>query len=164
MMFRRAGLFGMCAWLLLAANHATAQEPQPKPIQIKVVVVAMFERGEDTGDVPGEYQLWVEREHLDQILPMPAGYHHLRMSKDGVLGLLTGAGTAKAAASVMALGLDPRFDLSKAYWLVAGNWGGGAFPSSLGFPGFGGRVVGWGLSGENYARRNSQKWENSHVS
>src|SRR5438874_13733919 len=40
-----------------------------KPIRIKVVVVAMFERGEDTGDTPGEYQLWVEREHLDQIIP-----------------------------------------------------------------------------------------------
>ena len=85
------------------------------PIPIKVVVIAMFERGEDTGDVPGEYQLWVEREHLDQVFPMPAGYHHLRLNKDGVLGLLTGVGTAKAAASVMALGLDPRFDLSKAY-------------------------------------------------
>jgi hypothetical protein len=31
----------------------------------------MFERGEDTGDTPGEFQLWVEREHLDQILPLP---------------------------------------------------------------------------------------------
>ena len=54
------------------------------PIPIKVVVVTMFERGEDTGDVPGEYQLWVEREHLDQVLPMPAGYHHVRLNKDGV--------------------------------------------------------------------------------
>src|SRR5258708_9200438 len=154
MMFRRAGLFGMCVWFLLAAKHATAQEPQPKPIQIKVVVVAMFERGEDTGDVHGEYQLWVEREHLDQILPMPAGYHHLRMNKDGVLGLLTGVGTAKAAASVMALGLDPRFDLSKAYWLVAGNWGGAPSPVFFCAPGFGGPVVAGGLSGEIFWRRN----------
>src|SRR5580658_4435200 len=87
-----------------------------QPIPVKVVVVAMFERGEDTGDAPGEYQLWVEREHLDRIFPS-AGYHHVRMNNDGVLGMLTGVGTAKAAASVMALGLDPRFDLSHAYWL-----------------------------------------------
>jgi hypothetical protein len=40
----------------------------------------MFERGEDTGDTPGEFQLWVEREHLDQILPLPAGYHHVRLN------------------------------------------------------------------------------------
>src|SRR6266851_8275204 len=94
------------------------------PLHVKVVVVAMFEVGEDTGDIPGEYQLWVEREHLDQVLPVPAGYHHVRMNKDGVLGMLTGVATAKAAASVMALGLDPRFDLTKAYWVIAGIGGG----------------------------------------
>src|SRR2546429_6238719 len=105
------------------------------PIRIKVVVVAMFERGEDTGDAPGEYQLWVEREHLDQIIPLPAGYHHVRLNKDGVLGILTGVGTAKAAASVMAVGLDPRFDLSKAYWIVAGIGGGGLLEVSLGLAG-----------------------------
>src|SRR5215468_6570975 len=96
------------AWLVVSAVCA-AQAPIP----VKVVVVAMFERGEDTGDAPGEYQYWVEREHLDEILPMPASFHHLRMNKDGVLGLLAGVGTARAAASVMALGLDPRLDLTK---------------------------------------------------
>jgi purine nucleoside permease len=91
----------------------------------------MFERGEDTGDAPGEFQLWVDREHLDQVLPMPAGYHHVRLNKDGVLEMLTGVGTAKAAASVMALGMDPRFDLSKAYWVVAGIGGGDPADVSL---------------------------------
>src|SRR5438309_9615039 len=93
------------------------------PIRIKVVIVTMFERGEDIDDTPGEFQLWVEREHLDQILPLPSGYHHVRLNKNGVLGMVTGVGTAKAAASVMALGLDPRFELSKAYWIVAGIGG-----------------------------------------
>src|SRR5579875_3472931 len=91
------------------------------PIEIKVVVISMFEQGADTGDVPGEYQYWVEREHLDQVLPFPQAYHDLRLNpQTGVLGLLTGMGTARAAASVMALGLDPRFDLTHAYVLVAG--------------------------------------------
>ena len=103
-----------------------------KPIPIKVIIVAMFERGEDTGDTPGEYQLWVEREHLDQIIPLSAGYHHVRLNKDGILGILTGVGTAKAAASVMAVGLDPRFDLSKAYWLIGGIGGGDPADVSLG--------------------------------
>src|SRR3989440_9868037 len=118
---------GISPAFLLA--QATAET---KPIRIKVVVVAMFERGEDTGDTPGEYQLWVEREHLDQIIPLPAGYHHVRLNKDGVLGILTGVGTAKAAASVMAASLDPRFDLSKAYWIVAGIGGGDPLDVSLG--------------------------------
>src|SRR5260370_11415573 len=99
-------------------------QSQTAPIPIKVVVVTMFERGEDTGDTPGEFQLWVEREHLDQVVPLAAGYHHLRLNKNGVLGLLTGVGTAKAAASGMALGTDSRFDLSKAYWVAAGIGGG----------------------------------------
>jgi purine nucleoside permease len=103
----------------------------PAPIPVKAVVIAMFERGEDAGDTPGEFQFWVEREHLDRVFPF-AGYHSLRMNKDGVLGLLTGVGTAKAAASVMALGLDPRFDLSKTYWLVAGIGGGDPADVSLG--------------------------------
>src|SRR5260370_2319519 len=102
--------------LLLSAQTT----PLSKPIQIRVVVVAMFERGEDTGDSPGEYQLWVEREHLDQIIPLPAGYHHVRLNKDGVLGILTAVGTAKAASSAMSVGLDPRFALSRAYWIIAG--------------------------------------------
>jgi purine nucleoside permease len=51
---------------------------------------------------------------------MPSSYHHVRLNGEGVLGMVRGVGTAKAAASVMALGMDPRLDLSKAYWLVAG--------------------------------------------
>ena len=111
--------------LLAAAACVRAQTPAPgKPIEIKVVVINMFEAGADTGDIPGEYQHWVENEHLDTILPFPQGYHDLRINPHtGVLGLLTGVGTAKAAASVMALGLDPRFDLTHAYFLVAGIGG-----------------------------------------
>src|ERR1700674_3034632 len=103
-------LLGIISGAILAQDA-----PANKVIRVKVVVIALFERGEDTGDVPGEYQLWVEREHLDQIIPLPAGYHHVRLNKDGVLGVLTGVGTAKAAGSGMAVGFDPRFDLSKAY-------------------------------------------------
>jgi len=121
----------LSAVLLLAiagcafAHDSNAQTALPqKPIEIKVVVVNMFEQGADTGDAPGEYQYWVEREHLDTVLPFPQGYHNLRLNpRTGVLGLLTGVGTARATASVMALGLDPRFDLTHAYFLVAGIGG-----------------------------------------
>jgi purine nucleoside permease len=115
----------LLAFLLLAmARCACAQTAPTKPIEIKVVVINMFEQGADTGDAPGEYQYWVEREHLDTVLPFPQGYHDLRInSRTGVLGLLTGVGTARAAASVMALGLDPRFDLTHAYFLVVGIGG-----------------------------------------
>jgi purine nucleoside permease len=134
-----------------------------RPIRIKVVVVTMFERGEDTGDAPGEFQLWVEREHLDQILPLPAGYHHVRLNNDGVLGMVTGVGTAKAAASVMALGLDPRFDLSKAYWIVAGIGGGDPADVSVGSAVWADHVVDGDLAFEIDARQIPANWPTGYV-
>ncbi|MBZ5645507.1 MAG: purine nucleoside permease, partial [Acidobacteriia bacterium] len=123
----------------------------------------MFERGEDTGDDPGEYQLWVEREHLDQIFPLPAGYHHVRMNKDGVLGVLTGVATAKAAASVMALGLDPRFDLTKAYWVIAGIGGGDPADVSLGSAVWANHVVDGDIGYEIDAREIPKDWPTGFV-
>jgi purine nucleoside permease len=116
---RRLFLFFLFATIRCAFAQTAA-----KPIEIKVVVLSMFEIGADTGDLPGEYQYWVEREHLDTVLPFPQGYHDIRFNpKTGVLGVLTGMGTARTTASVMALGLDPRFDLTHAYFLVAGIGG-----------------------------------------
>src|SRR5512135_1970399 len=87
--------------------------PRNALIPVKVVVVTMFERGADIGDAPGEFQNWVEHEKLDQVIDFPQGFHDLRMRANGVLGTVTGVGTARAAANIMALGLDPRFDLTK---------------------------------------------------
>src|ERR1700730_18188685 len=146
------------------ASAVCAQTSLPAPpIRIKVVVVTMFERGEDTGDMPGEFQLWVEREHLEQILPLAAGYHHVRVNRDGVLGMLTGVGTARAAASVMALGLDPRFDLSKAYCLVAGIGRGDPADVSLGSAVWADHVLDGDLSFEIDAREIPKEWPTGYV-
>lgn len=105
--------------LLLASLYTYAQPTAPIPV--KVVVVTMFEIGNDTGDRPGEFQYWVERIPLSQTIPFPQGYRNLRYNPEKqVLGICTGMGTARSAASIMALGMDPRFDLSQAYWMVAG--------------------------------------------
>jgi purine nucleoside permease len=147
-------------WL---SGQTAPAEPIHVPIHIKVVVVTMFERGEDTGDTPGEFQLWVEREHLDQILPLTSGYHHVRLNKDGVLGMVTGVGTAKAAASVMALGLDPRFDLSKAYWIVAGIGGGDPADVSVGSAVWANHVVDGDLAFEIDARQIPASWPTGYL-
>jgi purine nucleoside permease len=152
-------MFSLCVSSLLCAQTTT----QTSPIHVKVVVVTMFERGEDTGDAPGEYQLWVEREHLDQILPLPSGYHHVRTNKDGVLGMVTGVGTAKAAASVMALGLDPRFDLSKAYWIVAGIGGGDPADVSVGSAVWADHVIDGDLAFEIDARQIPGNWPTGYL-
>ncbi len=144
--------------LIALALLAVAAHAQTKPIPVKVVVVAMFERGEDTGDAPGEYQYWVEREHLDKIFPMPASHHAARMNDSGVLGIVTGIGTAKAAASIMALGLDARFDLTKAYWVVAGIGGGDPADVSLGSAVWAERVLDGDLAYEVDARDIPKDW------
>ena len=36
-------------------------------IPVKVVIVSMFEYGADTGDLPGEFQFWVERNDTQKI-------------------------------------------------------------------------------------------------
>ena len=148
--------------LLLAATYVSAQTA-PKPIEIKVVVVNMFEVGNDTGDVPGEYQYWVEREHLDTVLPFPEGYHDLRMNKDGVLGVLTGVGTARASATMMALGRDPRFDLTHAYFVVAGIAGIDPAMGSLGSAVWSDYVVDGDLAHEIDAREIPKDWPTGYV-
>jgi len=155
-------LLACLATPLFAQNQMSSVAPAA-PIRVKVVVVAMFEVGEDTGDTPGEYQLWVEREHLDQILPLPAGYHHVRMNKEGVLGMLTGVATAKAAASVMALGLDPRFDLTKAYWVIAGIGGGDPADVSLGSAVWADHVIDGDIGYEIDAREIPADWPTGFV-
>jgi purine nucleoside permease len=134
-----------------------------KRITVKVVVVTMFERGADTGDEPGEFQYWVEREKLDKVYAFPQGYHDLRMNEKGVLGIVTGIGTAKAAASIMALGLDPRFDLKNAYWLVAGIAGVDPADASLGSAAWAEWVVDGDLAHEIDAREIPADWKTGYI-
>jgi purine nucleoside permease len=146
--------------LVLGTYFAHAAD---RRIPVKVVVVAMFERGADTGDEPGEFQYWVEREKLDRVLPFPAGYHDLRMNGRGVLGILTGIGTAKASASIMALGLDPRFDLQQAYWVVAGIAGIDPADGSLGSAAWAEWVVDGDIGHEIDAREIPADWKTGYV-
>jgi purine nucleoside permease len=149
-----------CAFL---AFFAAAIAAKPKPIAVKVVVVAMFEVGNDTGDTPGELQYWVERDHLDRSYPLPAGYHALRMNGEGEMAVLTGQGTAHAAATIMALGLDPRFDLSHAYWLIAGIAGGSPDRVSLGSAAWARWVVDGDLGYEIDPREMPSDWPTGYI-
>jgi purine nucleoside permease len=150
----------LCSLASLAIDGAAAED---KPIPVKVVVVTMFERGADTGDEPGEFQYWVERTKLDRVMPFPQGYHDLRMNRDGVLGVLTGVGTARAAASIMALGLDPRFDLRKSYWLVAGIAGVDPADASLGSAAWAEWIVDGDLAHEIDMREIPKDWKTGYV-
>lgn len=166
-MVRRPCVVALLAFAAVSVSgRSAAAQPAAAPaapIPIKVVVVAMFEIGADTGDRPGEFQLWVEREKLDRVLPFPQGFRDLRMNGDGVLGVVTGVGNARAAATIMALGLDPRFDLSKAYWVVAGIAGIDPEDASLGSAAWAEWVVEGDLAHEIDAREIPPEWKTGYV-
>jgi purine nucleoside permease len=154
---------GCLAVLLVWLEFVPACFAKSKPIPVKVVIVAMFEVGNDTGDTPGELQHWVERDHLDEVFPLPAGYHAVRMNKNGEMAVLTGQGTAHAAATIMAVGLDPRFDLSHAYWLIAGIAGASPDRASLGSAVWARHVVDGDLGYEIDAREIPSDWSTGYV-
>ncbi len=143
---------------------ATGGRCDAAPIPIRVVVVTTFEPGADEGDVPGEFQYWVERLPLAQTLPFPQAYHHLRYNPAlGVLGVVTGEGAERGAASIMALGSDPRFDLSQAYWIVAGIAGIDPKAGSVGSAAWANWVVNADLGFEIDARDMPSSWSTGIV-
>ncbi len=155
---RAALLVAVLALVACGQPHATDTTEGPTPMLVKVVVVTMFEHGEPSGDRPGELQYWVERLPLTESMPFPMGELELYHNGDGVLAVLVGGGIPNAAASIMALGIDPRFDLSKAYWLVAGIAGGDPTDVSLGSAVWASHVVDGDLLYEIDAREIPEDW------
>jgi purine nucleoside permease len=152
---------------VMIAGHggpSLAQSGDVAPLPVKVVIVTMFELGQDEGDRPGEFQTWVERLPLPETLPFPQGYRDLRLNRaKGVLGIVTGIGTARAAASIMALGMDPRFDLSRAYWLVAGIAGADPDDMSIGSAAWAEWVIDGDLSHEIDPREMPEDWPTGYI-
>jgi len=156
----RVSVFAAAMTMIVSALlFATAAQADPAKIPIRVVVVTTFELGNDTGDTPGEFQTWVERLPLDRTLPFPEGNRALRYNpQKQVLGIVTGSGSVNAAASIMALGLDPRFDLSHAYWIIAGIAGIDPAHGSVGSAAWADYVVDRDLTYEIDAREIPHGW------
>jgi purine nucleoside permease len=145
-------------FLSLIAIVACEPESEQERIEVRVVVVTMFERGDVDDDEPGELQLWVQRLGLDTEYDFSLGQDVLRMNDDGVMAILVGGGIPNATASMMALGLDERFDLTKAYWLVAGIAGADPEDLSLGSAAWAQHVVDGDLMYEIDAREIPESW------
>ena len=145
--------------LLPLIASCTGRLDTDQPIAVKVVVVTMFEIGELTGDKAGEFQLWKERRNLNQRFPFH-GYKDLYYNEDsGILGIVTGIGTARAAAAIMALGMDTRFDLSKSYWLIVGIAGFDPADASIGSAAWAEYLVDGDLAHEIDAREIPADWD-----
>ncbi|VWX46702.1 purine nucleoside permease [Novosphingobium sp. 9U] len=165
MAFRNLLAAGALTMALATQAAAAPSECAPtqlcaNPLPVKVVIVSLFEIGADEGDAAGEFQLWKTRRQLTQRIAFPQGYHDLYYNpQTQVLGMVTGVGTARSTAATMALGLDPRFDLTHAYWLVAGIAGIDPEDASIGSAAWARYVVDGDLAHEIDAREIPKDWK-----
>ena len=159
-----AGIYAaLLAVIFFAGCSTQSSQTVDKPIPVKFVIVTMFEIGEDTGDTAGEFQLWKERLDLDTRFEFKNSFHDIYMNMDtGVMGIVTGIGTAKSTSATMALGMDPRFDFSKAYWMVAGIAGIDPEDASIGSAAWAEYLVDGDLSHEIDAREIPADWETGY--
>jgi purine nucleoside permease len=129
----------------------------PAPMPVKVVVITTFEVGADTGDKPGEFQFWVEREHLDQTITVPGMDHVVRTNGRGLFGVVSGT-TSRSGLQIQALALDPRFDFSHAYWILAGIAGTDPADASIGSAAWARYVVDGDIAYEIDGREAAPDW------
>lgn len=116
--------------LALFSGVACASE---KGVEVKMLVLSMFEVGENSGDFAGEFQHWYER-YFDgaRAFEIKGNPYPLYINADGVAGTVTGIGKGRAAATLTAILSDPRFDLSNAFFMVSGCSGGPPSRTTLG--------------------------------
>ena len=107
---------------------ATANEA---PLKVKVAVLVTFEIGQDTGDRPGEFQFWAERETWTKQVKVPGVDHPVYLNDNGVIAVVTGT-TVRASNQVMALVLSGQFDFSQTYWVFNGIAGVDPHVASIG--------------------------------
>ncbi len=159
----KTATLALCASLAFA-SLAHAEDERRERIPVRVVVVTAFEIGNDTGDTPGEFQNWVEKLPLQNVLPFPQGYHPLRYNPEKhVLGMVAGEGAPRMASSITALANDPRFDFSHAYWLLAGIAGIDPNVASVASAVWAPQVVDGDLAYEIDAREIPSDWTTGYV-
>jgi purine nucleoside permease len=165
MNFARKVSLCLAAFALAPLSHVSpAAAEDAGTIPVRVVVVTTFEVDQNGQDQGGEFQAWTDQYPLPEHIPFPQGYHELRYNPtDQVLGIVTGEGTAHAAASITALGHDPRFDLSHVYWVVAAIAGIDPNVASVGSAAWAHYVVDGDLAHEIDAREIPPDWSTGYT-
>ncbi len=139
-----------------APSAASAQAGTAAQRPLKVVIISMF---------GPEAEPWIKPFALNQSIAVPGlspDYPALRCNTDDVCLLTTGMGHANAAASTLALTLDPRFDLRKTYFLVAGIAGIDPAQGTLGTATWAQWLVDSGIAHELDARDMPKGWKSGY--
>jgi len=127
------------------------------PIPVKVAVVVTFEVGADTGDQPGEFQFWAEREKWPTKIVVPGVDHPVLTDGNGTIGVVAGT-TARVQSQVMALVLSGQFDFTKTYWLINGIAGANPAVASIGSAAWSSYVIDGDVAYEIDSREADPSW------
>lgn len=153
-MTRVRGWFARVA--LAAVCLAPQLEAAAQPREVKVLVISMFEP---------EASPWIEPFALTDTVPVPgllAEHPALRCNADGVCLMVTGMGHANAAASTLAVALNPGLDLTHAWILVAGIAGIDPQRGTLGSAAWARWLVDFGIAHEFDTREIPKGWRDGY--
>lgn len=144
-----AALLGTCG---LGAGAQPAAAPRP----LKVLIITMFEP---------EAAPWVDALHLTEIVPVPGLLPYnpaLRCNADDVCLLTAGMGHANAAASTMAVAMNPQLDLTHTWFLIAGIAGIDPSQGTIGSAAWARYLVDFGIAHEIDAREMPASWKTGY--
>lgn len=135
---------------------ASTTRTEPTPRVLKALVITMF---------GPEAEPWMKPFSLTDEVRVPGlspDYPALHCNHDDVCLLTTGMGHANAAASVLAVTLDPQLDLRKTYFLIAGIAGIDPAQGTLGSAAWARWLVDSGIAHEIDAREMPKDWKSGY--
>ena len=149
-----------CALMIAAASalffgEASIAQPTLRPL--KVVIISMF---------PPEAAPWIAPLKLVEEIKVPGlpiESPSIKCNTDDVCLMVAGMGHANVAASTTALTLDPRFDLRKTYFLIAGIAGIDPARGTTGTATWARYLVDAGIAHEIDAREMPKKWQSGYI-
>jgi purine nucleoside permease len=122
------------------------------PRAVKAMIISMF---------GPEGQVWIDNMALTEEIPVPGlspDYPAVHCNAKDVCNVITGMGHANAAASISALVYSRKFDLTKAYFLIAGIAGIDPQQGTLGSAAWARYLVDYGIAWELDAREMPDGW------
>ena len=150
----RGAIFGLST---LAATVAFCQQTPTSPRPLKVVIISMF---------APEGEPWIAPFQLKEEIVVPGlspDYPAIKCNADDVCLMVSGMGHANAAASTIALALDPRLDLKKTYFLIAGIAGIDPAQGTTGTATWARYLVDVGIAHEIDAREMPKNWNTGYL-
>ena len=153
---RAVAAVSIAASLLIAPGLCTAAKPTAaRPV--KVMIITLF------GPEAAPWLAQLPLKQTVRVAGLSAQYPDVRCTDSGICVMTTGMGHANAAASTMALVLDPQFDLSHAYFVVTGIAGIDPDLGTLGAAAWARYLVDFGLQQEFDATEAPPQWQGGYV-